>query len=133
MRRSSRFNSLFSFVIRHSLVIIRLLLHRQLNLPILQKKLSGQGANEQSETLCNSLAQTWLCKASLKGDQFRDDAALSMQPRCVAPGQAVIIRGKILSLVIFRQFQANNLPRASQILNLFALEHEIDAARITDY
>jgi len=99
MRRSSRFNSLFSFVIRHSLVIIRLLLHRQLNLPILQKKLSGQGANERSETLCNS----------------------------------VIIRGKILSLVIFRQFQANNLPRASQILNLFALEHEIDAARITDY
>ncbi len=43
MRRSSRLNSLFSFVTRHSLIVIRLLLHRQLKLPILQKELSGHG------------------------------------------------------------------------------------------
>ena len=43
MRRFSRSTSLFSFVTRHSLIVIRLLLHRQLKLPILQKELSGHG------------------------------------------------------------------------------------------
>ncbi len=46
MRRSSRLNSLFSFVTRHSLIVIRLLLHRQFKLPILQKELSGHGNSD---------------------------------------------------------------------------------------
>ncbi len=48
MRRSSRSTSLFSFVTRHSLIVIRLLLHRQLKLPILQKELSEHGNSNPS-------------------------------------------------------------------------------------
>jgi len=41
MRRFSRFNSLLSFVLRHSLFVVRLLSPRQLKLPILWKELLG--------------------------------------------------------------------------------------------
>ena len=55
MRRSSRLNSLFSFVTRHSLIVIRLLLRRQLKLPVLQKELSGHGTSSHRYCLCKYL------------------------------------------------------------------------------
>ena len=42
-------NSLFSFVTRHSLIVIRLLLNRQLKLPILKGKLSKHGNSQVVE------------------------------------------------------------------------------------
>jgi len=40
----------FSFVNRHSLIVIRLLLHKQLKLPVLQKELSGHGTRQAAIT-----------------------------------------------------------------------------------
>ncbi len=44
----------------------------------------------------------------------------------------LIIRCKTLHLLVIRQLQAYNLPRISQLLDLFAIKLEINAARIAD-